>query len=230
MPVAVQQKPSKTRTDRAGASLRRLLLGRDDLEITDEVLDAFNVVWEYRAAFSYPLTKLNNNLRHYVKKVTPEVLVSQRLKRLPRIINKLVRFPNMRLTQMQDVGGVRAILPDQSAIYDLHRRFAKNWQIITVDDYIKDPKPTGYRALHVIVKRDDLPFEVQLRTPGQQDWADEIERIDGRIRSSLKDGEGPAGVVDYTQALAEVIAESEAGLPITLSRARELAELRRLVP
>ncbi len=99
-----------------------------------------------------------------------------------------------------------------------------------MDDYLTNPKPTGYRALHVIVKRDDLPFEVQLRTPGQQDWADEIERLDGRIRTSLKDGEGPREVLDYTHALADVIAQSEAGESITLARASELAELRRLVP
>lgn len=104
MPVAVQAKPSKTRTDRAGAVLRRWYLS-DALLITDETLNAFNDVWQYRAASSYPLTKLNNNLRNYVKRVAPEVLVSQRLKRLPRIINKLVRLPNMRLTQMQDIGG-----------------------------------------------------------------------------------------------------------------------------
>lgn len=230
MTPAVQQKPSKTQTDKAGAVLRSCLLGPANIEITDEIAAAFQVIWGYRAAFSYPLTKLNNNLRYYVKKESPEVLVSQRLKRLPRIISKLIRFPKMRLTQMQDVGGVRAILPDQEAIYALYQRIAKNWKVITVDDYISSPKATGYRALHVIVKRDELPFEVQLRTPGQQDWADEIERIDGRLRSSVKDGEGPSNVLTYTRALAEVIAESEAGVPITPTRADELANLRRYVP
>lgn len=79
-------------------------------------LPAAETVWEYRATFNYPLTRVNANVRHYIKKAGCEVVVAQRLKCLPRIIEKLVRYPRMRLTQMQDVGGCRAVLPDQRAV------------------------------------------------------------------------------------------------------------------
>lgn len=221
--------PSKSKVDKAGALLREWWDARDQPP-TEVTIDAVGVVWEWRAAFNYPLTKVNNNLRHYVRKEGCEVFIAQRLKRLARIIDKLSRFPRMRLTQMQDVGGCRAILPNQDAVYGVVRGIRKNWDIITIDDYFQTPKETGYRAVHAIVRKDGLPIEVQLRTFGQQDWADEVERIDGRIPESLKDGVGPAEVLDYVRQLAEVIYRSEAGEPQDYRQARALAELRRHVP
>jgi ppGpp synthetase/RelA/SpoT-type nucleotidyltranferase len=32
---------------------------------------------------------------------------------------------------------------------------------------VLNPKPTGYRGYHLVVRRDDLPVEVQIRTSNQ---------------------------------------------------------------
>lgn len=221
--------PSKSQADKAGALLREWWGGsRRDLEVGGRA--AVDVVWAYRVQFQYPLTRVNANLRHYVKGAGCEVFIAQRLKRLPRIIEKLHRHPRMRLSQMQDVGGCRAILPDKAAIDSVLAGIRRNWEVITVDDYIAEPKPDGYRAIHVIVRRGGVPIEVQLRTFGQQDWADEVERIDGRVDYAVKDGEGPAHVLRYLWLLAEVIATSEAGHQGDEERLREMAELRRSMP
>ena len=188
------------------------------------------MVWAYRGGFQYPLTKVNANLRYYVKKAGCEVFIAQRLKRLPRIIEKLHRHPRMRLSQMQDVGGCRAILPSQEAIERVLAGVNRRWDIITVDDYIASPKPDGYRAVHVIVRRGGVPIEVQLRTFGQQDWADEVERMDGRVDYALKDGEGPDDVLRYLRLLAEVIAAAEGGPIVTTERIQEMIRLRSLMP
>ncbi|MFZ0664224.1 MAG: RelA/SpoT domain-containing protein [Acidimicrobiales bacterium] len=219
---------SKSQADKAGAILRRWWQSTEPA--TDEIQTAITVVWQYRALFGYPTTKVNANLRHYVRKTGAE-LVTQRWKRLPRMADKLVRHPNMRLSQMQDVGGCRAILPDQNAVNSVLTGLRRNWDIITVDDYVATPQITGYRAIHVMVRKDNLPVEVQLRTVGQQDWADEIERIDGLLPGwSLKDGDGPDDVVAYTKLLATVIASQEAGHPSDSATLQELNRLSRLVP
>ena len=43
-------------------------------------------------------------------------------------------------------------------------------------DYVAKPKPTGYRAMHVVVQQHDRLVEIQLRTYRQNVWADEVER------------------------------------------------------
>jgi putative GTP pyrophosphokinase len=72
---------------------------------------------------------------------------------------------------MQDIGGIRALLPSLSHVYAVSRRLRKTWTIIRVRDYTAEPKPSGYRALHLTVRRGGYPVEVQLRTvcrmPGQ---------------------------------------------------------------
>ncbi len=107
--------PSKTSVDKAGALLRDWWGDQEEV-LNDAEVAAADTVWDYRKQFQYPLTKTNANLRYYVKKAGHDVFIAQRLKRLPRIVEKLHRHPRMRLSQMQDVGGCRAILRDEVAI------------------------------------------------------------------------------------------------------------------
>lgn len=224
--------PSKTSVDKAGALLRRWRAADFILpDVSPETFfGAVETVWEYRRQFQYPLTQVNANLRHYVKAAEAEVLIAQRLKRLPRIVEKLHRQPKMRLSQMQDVGGCRAILPNERAVRDVLAGITRNWDIITVDDYITEPKADGYRGIHAIVRKGGIPIEVQLRTAGQQDWADEVERIDGRVEYAVKDGEGPPEVRKYLEVLAEIVATSEARRRVPAEWLYTLQELQAYVP
>jgi putative GTP pyrophosphokinase len=192
--------------------------------------DAGGLVWDYRRQFSYPMTMVNANLRYYVRKEGAPIIIAQRLKRLPRIIEKLSRHPRMRLSQMQDIGGCRAIVPTQTAADNVLAGIVRNWEILAVDNYAANPRPTGYRAIHAIVRRANTPIEVQIRTTGQQDWADEIERIDSLAGYGLKDGFGPPDVLEYTQILAEVIAKFEAGHTVSTETIRRLQHLQRDIP
>ena len=55
--------------------------------------------------------RLRVTLRGFADRESSEVIVSSRLKRLPTILDKLARHPNMKITRMQDIGGARVILP-----------------------------------------------------------------------------------------------------------------------
>jgi GTP pyrophosphokinase len=136
---------SKSQVDKAGGALRDWW---DDPVVKPDLFprDAGSLIWDYRRQFSYPMTKINANLRHYVRTAGAPIIIAQRLKRLPRIIEKLSRHPRMRLSQMQDIGGCRAILPNQAAADNVLAGLQRNWEIITIDDYTKNPRPTGYRG------------------------------------------------------------------------------------
>lgn len=186
------------------------------LRATDETaLEAARKALEWwRSLHARPLSTVAANLRYHVMKaeaqVDGRVEVTQRLKRQDTLVGKLGRERGS-VTQMQDIGGVRAVVLSPSHVYRVRRRLLKSWTIIRERDYIANPKADGYRALHLIVRRGGLPIEVQVRTQGQDIWANTIEQAGRQTGVQFKFGEGPE--VDRTTFanVAAVIAGIEEG-------------------
>ena len=157
----------------------------DDTSLSD-VQQALTVLNNWRAAHSFPLNTLQMGLRGRARAVEPEAIVSQRLKRTPATIAKLRRFPRMKLSQMQDIAGCRAIVTDPAAVHELrraHQQSKMKHKLIREDDYIANPKTSGYRGIHLVYRyrsdRSDtyngLQVEVQLRSYYQHAWATAVE-------------------------------------------------------
>jgi putative GTP pyrophosphokinase len=158
-----------------------------DLQAAREALE-----W-WRSLHARPLSTVAANLRYHVVKaetqVDGRVEVTQRLKRQDTLVGKLARERG-NVTQMQDIGGVRAVVPSPPHVYRLRRRLLKSWTIIRERDYVASPKGDGYRALYLIVRRSGLPIEVQLRTRGQDIWANTIEQAGLQTGVQFKFSEG----------------------------------------
>jgi len=82
---------------------------------------------------------------------------------------------------IDDIAGVRVICPFLDDVYDLERALLEQDDITLVErkDYIKQPKPNGYRSLHLVLcvpiflsggKR-IVKVEVQIRTIAMDSWA-----------------------------------------------------------
>lgn len=121
-------------------------------------------------------------------------------------------MPGSKLARMEDIGGCRAILASRREIDGVLRRIRTNWDVKRDRDYMLDPKPSGYRGVHVVIERDGRRVEIQLRTPGQQDWAEMVERFDGRYSFGLKDNVGPEVMLDYVRLAGEGIAYDDASV------------------
>ena len=84
--------------------------------------------------------------------------------------------------------------------------------IIEVKDYIKNPKKSGYRSLHVIVKvsvdfsdqRREIPVEIQIRTIAMDFWAS----LDHQIHYK-KDFNLDENVDDELRSIADTIADTD---------------------
>lgn len=112
--------------------------------------------------------------------------VKTRLKKLPSIKEKLER-KELPLTleaverNLNDVAGVRVICSFVEDVYMLAEALLKQDDIILVEkkDYIANPKPNGYRSLHLIVgvpiflarEKRIMKVEIQLRTIAMDSWA-----------------------------------------------------------
>jgi (p)ppGpp synthase/HD superfamily hydrolase len=215
----VASQPSKEAVNRAGALIAELMAAynagdveeQERLEADDDPLDdAVALIDWWRSLHAKPLTSLSANLRYYLKPHGP-VVVTQRLKRAPTMIDKLLREPTMKLTQMADIGGCRALLQDQAAVYEIARRLRRNWEVERTRDYAAEPKDSGYRAVHLIVKRRGRLIEVQLRTPLQDAWANQVEEDSRRVGRNFKGGEGQQEVHNYYAVVSELLALRELG-------------------
>lgn len=69
-----------------------------------------------------------------------------------------------------------------------------SWKIVTIKDYISNPKPNGYRSIHIILEvplhgmeLDSLKVEIQLRTITMDCWASLQHQI--KYKQGIKDAE-----------------------------------------
>lgn len=116
---------SKGEINRSGELLRQVRLNPLHFSTADQHA-AIQVVEDFRKGFSYPLSKVNSGLRAMVAQVTSDILVAQRLKRMPQIIHKLERFPGTNLARMEDVGGCRAVLDTSAEVELVHQKILRN--------------------------------------------------------------------------------------------------------
>lgn len=205
--------------------LRRWMRG--DLSDEAAVREALDVVRQFRSAHRIPLTKANMGLRSVVRTEGCPAEVSQRLKRVPTVLDKLRREPTMALANMQDVGGCRAVVDTIDEVRRTQRRMAKNRPPVRTSDYIASPRASGYRGVHLVVIYDKRSIEVQLRTRVMHEWAITVERLSGRLGSDLKSGAGPAQVLSLLQAISDAMAIEEAGGVVGPEQLAQIGSLRR---
>lgn len=162
------------------------VLGED--RFLDTVMSFQQMMNLYDSACRCLTTKLNILMDEYRTKRghTPIETVTSRLKKPESMMRKLQRrdLP-ITLTSLRenldDIAGVRVIcryIRDLYLVRDWLRR--QKWvRLIGEKDYVAEPKPNGYRSLHLIVEV-EVPratgeawvrAEIQLRTISMDSWA-----------------------------------------------------------
>lgn len=226
---------SNTAADKAANNLRVYFTtpsdDRSDALLRDAI-GAWRTVAEYRAMHSYPMTKVTLGVRSMVKTATGDDTLrpGQRFKRMDRILVKLIRFPHMRLSQIEDIGGCRVVFRNLEQLYDAADHLMNRWDgHARITDYIDQPKPDGYRGIHIVEKRDRRMIEVQLRTAGQHEWAQAMEEYSPITGFNLKDGQAPADLRQYFRMAAYRIACHEDGTSVDSETEAEFGRLREQV-
>ena len=113
----------KAGLDKAG----RILI--DDSEDFGAWLESVKMVNEWRTLHRVPLQTFRTNLR---KRVDKRGIVAQRLKRLTSIMSKLERLDWLLLSEMQDIGGCRAVVKERIRLLTSRQTlplvaFGTNW-------------------------------------------------------------------------------------------------------
>lgn len=130
------------------------------------------------------------------------VAIVQRLKRFDTIVDKLATCRVGDLSAMNDIAGVRLVFKSLNDLHHFRKKIeaSRAKHVRTHErnryNYIENPKPSGYRGVHEVFRRNvssvsgqpwnGLKFEVQLRTVSQHVWATAVEIFDNQEASRYK--------------------------------------------
>lgn len=190
-----------------------------------EIDEALVIINNWRSSHNFPLNTFQTTLRHKARLIDPECLVAQRIKRLASMQQKLRRFQSMKLSQMQDIGGCRAVMSSIDLVKLLVRGYKESHikhRLDHVKDYIQNPKASGYRGMHMIYayfsdKKDTyngLKIEIQIRTKLQHAWSTAVETNGTFLRQSLKSSQGEADWLRFFELMGSAIALRENCPPV----------------
>ena len=145
--------------------------------------------------------------------------IETRVKSLNSIVKKLhdtgipISMDNAK-KNLHDIAGVRVVCCYVDDIYRIADLLLQQDDIslILEKNYIKNPKPNGYRSLHIVVDvpvymsqgKLFIPVEIQIRTVAMDFWA----TLEHGIRYKATD-EVPQGIVDQLRSCADVITETD---------------------
>ncbi len=147
------------------------------LEILDE---------EFKSKFSY------NPIHH----------IESRLKSMPSIVKK-IKSKGLEVSidsiseNITDIAGIRVICNYIDDIYRVAEMLTAqdDVKLIRVRDYIKNPKPSGYKSLHLIVEIPvflstgpvPMPVEIQIRTIAMDFWASLEHKLKYKTSNAVDD-------------------------------------------
>ena len=198
-----------------------------------------SVMFLYDSALKEISTKIeiiNNDFLH-IYNYNPIEHVKSRLKTPDSIVKKLKRYgfevtiDNM-VEKLSDIAGIRIICSFTSDIYQIAQMITKQSDVtvLYVKDYIKSPKPNGYKSYHMVVTIPiyltdgpvDTKVEVQIRTVAMDFWASLEHKIYYKF-----EGNAPAYLQQELKACADVVNMLDAKMFSLNQSILELSEANR---
>lgn len=177
------------------------------------------VILIYNSALKQISTKLEilNDEFHHVHRYNPIEHIKSRIKTSESIVKKLRKrgyestIENM-IQYVNDIAGIRVICSFTSDIYQIAEMIGNqsDIKIISIKDYIVNPKPSGYKSYHMLVtvpvnlsdRTVDTKVEIQIRTVAMDFWASLEHKINYKF-----EGNAPEHIKKELLRCSEMISE-----------------------
>lgn len=173
------------------------------LEVQHIVKELKTISLKYRCALREIETKfaiLNDEYKS-IHSHNPIEHMKSRIKTPESILEKLQRkglpVSAEGAGELTDIAGIRVVCSFLSDVYEIADSITsqKDLTVLRRSDYIKDPKPHGYRSLHLIVsvpvffssKVENVPVEIQLRTVSMDTWASLEHKLRYKYNGEMPD-------------------------------------------
>lgn len=196
------------------------------MEMTEKVTEGIDS-WEtmmflYNSALKEVGTKLEilNDEFVHIHNYNPIEYIKSRIKTPESIVKKLKKggyestIENM-VTYVKDIAGIRIVCSFTSDIYKLAEMIGRqnDLTVISVKDYMKHPKESGYKSYHMIVSVPiflsnrvvDTKVEIQIRTIAMDFWASLEHKIYYKF-----EGNAPEYISRDLRECAEIVSNLDA--------------------
>ena len=188
----------------------------------NEALQFREMMMMYTCAIREVKTKLEvlNDELSVKNQRNPIEMIKSRVKKPMSILEKLQRrgfevsLESMR-ENLDDVAGIRIICSFLDDIYEVAEMLVRqdDVKVIAVKDYIKNPKPNGYRSYHLIIEvpvfftecKRNMRVEGQIRTIAMDFWASLDHQL--KYKKDLRDD---SEISQELKQCADVIAQTDA--------------------
>ena len=196
------------------------------MEITEEVTEGIDswetMIFLYNSALKEVGTKLEilNDEFVHIHNYNPIEYIKSRIKTPESIVKKLKKggyestIENM-VTYVKDIAGIRIVCSFTSDIYKLAEMIGRqnDLTVISVKDYMKHPKESGYKSYHMIVSVPiflsnrvvDTKVEIQIRTIAMDFWASLEHKIYYKF-----EGNAPEYISRDLRECAEIVSNLDA--------------------
>lgn len=124
-------------------------------------------------------SKGQDTVHHIESRIKTQESIEGKLRQMGLIVSE--SFPAQSASLLRDVAGVRIVCYDRSGVDRIASLLKSklDFTICKERDYIRNPKPSGYRSLHLVFAVPVCgkcgpglyPVELQLRTLGMDFWA-----------------------------------------------------------
>jgi len=189
-------------------------------EMTQLIHGFVDLRCRYQAALTEVKTKLdilNEEFRVRYSR-NPIHHMESRIKSPESIARKLMAkgfapTPENAVAQLHDLAGVRVVCAYRDDVYTIAKLLTSqdDIRLLRTRDYIREPKPNGYRSLHLIVEipvflstgKQYLPVEVQIRTIAMDFWASLEHRIRYKVEFQVPEDLNRE-LFDAAQRIAQV--------------------------
>lgn len=174
------------------------LIKQDDADSWETLMFLYNAALK---EISTKIDILNDEFQH-IYHYTPIEHIKSRIKTPTSIVNKLKKngyetsVENM-VRHVNDIAGIRIICSFTSDIYLIADMITKqsDLKVVSVKDYIKHPKVSGYQSYHILVTVPihltqgimDTIVEIQIRTIAQDFWASLEHKIYYKFEGNAPD-------------------------------------------
>ena len=192
------------------------------VEREDQVDSWQETMLVYHAALKQINTKLeilNDEFQH-VHRYNPIEHIKSRIKTSESIVKKLKRYgyestiENM-VKYVNDIAGIRVICSFTSDIYRIADmlRSQNDIRVISVKDYMRHPKESGYKSYHMLVtvpvflsdRIVDVKVEIQIRTVAMDFWASLEHKINYKF-----EGKAPEHIRRELGECAKMVSQLDA--------------------
>ena len=139
-------------------------------------------------------------------------------------IREKLNRESIRLNQIQDIAGCRIVVAGNHQQDEIVALFHAIFPDAVFIDRRFNPS-YGYRAVHVVIRVNGKPIEVQIRTVLQHSWAELSEKLADVLDPSIKYGGGDEWVREFLLSVSDTVGKTENLQKMVVNLEKRIVEL-----